>query len=92
MSHGYLRSGVIIYLIHEISPERKKKLLSTSFLADIQATDSTCIGWTAKTAATMKETIRSFLNRRYIRIKTSRVFRACRIIFPAIKGRGEIPS
>src|SRR5665647_2659935 len=52
------------YLYHVIRPNKKKKLLRTSFLADIQATDSTCIGCTANKAATKNARIRFLLNRK----------------------------
>jgi len=75
----------------EISPDKRKKLLRTSFLPEIHATDSTCIGCTPKIAATMKAIVSFLPNRIYMRKKTRIVFKACNIILLNMKGFAEIP-
>jgi hypothetical protein len=91
-SQKYFFTLLFKYLYHEIRPDKKNKLLKTSFLAEIQATDSTCIGCTANKAATKNARIKFLVNRKYISVKTRIVFSACRMIFPMIKGFGDIPS
>jgi hypothetical protein len=63
ISHKYFPFPLSLNFINEIKPDKKKKLYKISFLPDTQATDSTCIGCTANTAATRKDKVMFFLNR-----------------------------
>jgi len=64
VSQKYFLALSFKYLYQKIRPDKKKKLLSTSFLPEIHATDSTCIGCTANKAATKNAKIKFLENRK----------------------------